>query len=194
MADRQRTGLRAALTCDPPAAGGHHNRRADPLGSAGSLGGVSLGSTGSLGNSDTGSIGIGTNAPTLTTTQDGNKISIKVDNPDGYVGLCTPVSIEAAQAARILADPGAILSGGPGIHLYLPPVPLLSDKWTATVPDGAYINLGICAGLGAGGLADMAVQVMLVPTGFGSVTSAIDLGSAVGSLGLGALGSIADGS
>lgn len=183
-----------ALAASLAAAGATAASAEGSMGSLGSLGGINLGSTGSLGNSDTGSIGIGTNAPTLVTTQDGNKVSIEVKNPDSYLGLCTPVSLEAAQAVRLLGDPGAILSGGPGIHLYAPPIPLISNKWTATLPDGVYVNAGICAGVGTAGLADIALQVMVVPTGFGSLTSSADLGSAIGSLGLDVLTGSATGS
>lgn len=183
--------LAASAAADPGEGAGTVS--AGAVGAAGSgdvLGlGSAIGSVGPLGKVDTGSLGIGKNAAGLEIVQnDGKMMKLKVHNPKGFTGVCTPAMADAAQSVKLISDPAALLKGGPGITLFTPPIPLISSTWNSIgyPKDGIHTLAVICLGVGD---ADLSVTVLPVPgTTMGSVEGMVDFGSVVGGAMLGSLG------
>ena len=145
--------------------------------------GSSFGSVGPLGMIDTQSLGIGKDAAGLEIVEnDGQRMRVRVHNPEGFFGLCTPVMVEAGQAASLLVDPEALLKGGTGITTFNPIN--LQGTWNSIgyPAEGIHVLAVVCAGLGA---SDMSMTLVAIPgTTAGSLEGMFGLGSTIGSLGL----------
>lgn len=182
----------AASPVDAQAAGvvdaGATGVAADGSLDAGSLGlGSAIGSVGPLGVVDTQSLGIGKDAADLEIVQnDGKVMRVKVHNPKGFTGVCTPVMADASRSVELISDPESLLKGGTGITLFHPFN--FQGTWNSVgyPAPGIHALAVVCGGLGA---SDMSVTLVPVPgTTLGSMEGMFDFGSTIGSAMLGSVG------
>ncbi|RVW03185.1 hypothetical protein EF834_08365 [Rhodococcus spongiicola] len=174
--------------------------------SAQSMGSSSLGSgedtgyvfgfdMGSLGVWDTDSLGVLDTAPKMEATVKDGKVTVQVVPPEDFRGTCSPTLFRVDDLAELMMESGSVSGSLEGDREVFIPYILRKNTWESVgkVEDGVYALVGECTGLP---LTELAVQVLVVPGGIGSVGPYLELGStsAVGSI-TGSLGSLAgDGS
>ena len=115
-------------------------------------------------------------SPTQAVAQDGNSVTVTL-TPPGGLAPCGTAAIELGRAVEVLADPIKIIRGGQGITGITATLPFgAAATGTRTLPDGVYVVASACALLD---VSDPVVQPIIVPTGIGSLTSAVNFGSTV---------------
>ena len=118
-----------------------------------------------------------TASPTMEVSQDGNDVTVKLTRPG--LAPCGAAAIELGRAVEVLADPSRILEGGQGITVITGTGPFVvnPNTGTKTLPDGVYVIAAACTDVIS--FSDPVVQPIIVPTGIGSLSSALNFGSTV---------------
>ncbi|MDG3010289.1 hypothetical protein G4X40_09000 [Rhodococcus sp. D2-41] len=130
-----------------------------------------------------------TQAPVITTQLSGNNVSFTLqDNNSGVLEGCAAAVVDAKDAVKIsgalanITDPTNFITVlNSGVIKGTPAATTILNR-TATgsagnLPNGVYVVVGACGGVGE--KTATAMKPVIIPSGAGSVTSVLDLGSTV---------------